>query len=346
MATSTATRGEIITERAAESLLFTVTAETVSPLRDKYLGLAINGIEDKEGAEIVRRARLDCMKARTTCEREHKAAKEDALKECQRIDKSRRDILAMIAPIEKHLEDQEQAVADEKSRIAKQAADAIYKDRLIVLTAAGGSMPEVTIRHLNDDEFAAEVSRAIDATRRRKEEADRLAAIAEQQRIEAEELAKQRAELDRQRAEQQAEAAKLAAAQKAIEDAAAAVERAERERIARIEEQEKAEMLAKQRAEQLEAAKLAAAEKARIETEQRIKREAEAAAAKAAAEDAARIRQESLRPDREKLLAVALAVELIELPIVGPSADACLRAVNLIIAKAADDIRAAIKSMK
>lgn len=227
-----------IPKPTAETVLISVTAETIQPMAEKYMALTIKGIDDKAGREIVRRAKRDCVKARTTCENEHKAAKADALAECQRIDKSRRDLLAMIAPVEKHLEDQEAAIAQAEAAIEQARQDAIYAKRLEALTQIGGTLPEKTVRGMTEDEFAGELDRIREEVRLRQIEEQRQADEREAQRKERERLDAERAELDRQRQAQEQEAARL----RKVEEDRLIAERAEFDRR-RAEEELKATKL-------------------------------------------------------------------------------------------------------
>lgn len=332
-----------------ETILFSVTPETVAPMAEKYLALRINGIGDKAGAEIVRRARLDCVKARTVCEKEHKTAKEDALRECQRIDKSRRDMLALIAPIEKHLEDQEKAIADELAAIARKAADELHAKRLEAWTAVEG--PKTDREYLlgmNDDQFAARIEQQREAMEQRKAEQERLAAEREQQRIEREKLEAERAELNRQREAQEAETARL----RKIEDDRRADERKELDRQQAELDKQRREVEAEQRRLQEEAAErqrkadaeriaAEAAERARVETEARLKREADEAESRRLAEVARQEREAAQRPDREKMIAVASAIEAIPMPEVAKEFASNIATIRQSIAVAVRQIRVA-----
>ena len=342
-------KNAMITEQAATPILFSVTEQTVLAMKPQYLALRVNGIEDKEGLAAVHEARMKVVKARTTCEREHKAVKEDALRECQRSDQSKRDILALIAPIEKHLTDQEQAVENEKARIKQEREDAIYRDRVKQIEAVGGSLPEITLRALSDEQFAHEVERAAEMTRLRKSEAERLLAEQAERDAQAERTRIAREALDKQRAEQAATEARLKKIQDDIEAKQRADEQAERDRLARIEREEQqrrdaeAERLrAIDRAEQMKRAQAEAAERARVETEQRLTREAEQAAAKLKEAEAEKLRQEALRPDREKLAAVADVVAQVQVPEVSQALRPLAHKIRQILIQASDDIFNAI----
>ena len=178
---------------------------------------------------------------------------------------------------------------------------------------------------------------------------------AERLRLEAEQRAKEEAEAARVKAEQEAEAARIKAVQEG-EDARLKVEAgrlAEQQR--KIDEERREIETERKRLADIEAARLReietqrrekeAAERARIETEQRIAREAEAAKAKAAAEEAARIKAEALRPDREKLLTVAAAVNAIDIPEVSIAADDAADRVRIVLGEAEQKIRTIVEKM-
>lgn len=198
---------------------------------------------------------------------------------------------------------------------------------------------------------AAEKAAAEEAERERTRAAEEARLQAERERLDAE-----RAELERRKAEQAAQEAAFQERQRRIDElirfgktAAEAVtspqvllsyvewqayiglieaeyndrkqqEEVEARRIA--EEQaarERAEAEAKRQAE-LEEAQRQAAERARIETEERLAREAEERRIAEEAAEAERARQEALKPDREKLIALAGTIETVKLPEISPAA--------------------------
>lgn len=170
--------------------------------------------------------------------------------------------------------------------------------------------------------------------------AEEDAYVAEKERIknaarlkaEAEAKAKAEAEEAARKAQQEAEAAALRAEREKIEAERKAIE-AERQRIA---------------AEQ-KAARAEAAEKARIETEARLQREAiekaQAEAKRLEAEEEAKRREEALRPDREKLLAVADAVAAVVIPEVSESAKAAARQIAFALEEAQATIRGIVAKL-
>ncbi len=107
----------------------------------------------------------------------------------------------------------------------------------------------------------------------------------------------------------------------------------------------------RQRAIELEQARFEAAEQAKRDTEARLAREAAEEQARKEAEEEARLqaefdaaeakrRVEALRPDREKLLAVADAVKAIEVPDLSDMAGTAPRRVRTVLYNAAQKIAA------
>jgi hypothetical protein len=187
-----------------------------------------------------------------------------------------------------------------------------------------------------ESHLAAEEKRIEDEKDRIKNAA-RLAAEAEARaKVEAEAMAI-RAEQERLAAERAA----LEAEKRAMEAERAKIE-AERRRLADIEAA---------RLRQIEDARIAteAAERARVETEARIAREMaakEAAVkAKAEAEETARLRAEAVRPDREKLLLIADAVNAIVVPGVSPEAEGAASRVRQLLVDASGKIRRIVGQM-
>jgi hypothetical protein len=156
-----------------------------------------------------------------------------------------------------------------------------------------------------------------------------------------------------------AEAARIKAAEdaerariKAEQDAENERLRIEREKIAteqaKLAEERRAIEAEQKRLADIEAARLCeienerirkeAAERSRIETEQRIAREAAAEKARIEAEESTRLRAEALRPDREKLLSVATAINAIDIPEVSDEMQDARERVMNIVSDAADAI--------
>lgn len=302
----------------------------IAKLREQYMPLKINGLEDKEGFAKVHEARMIVKNTRVSVEKKRVELKSDALAYGRAVDAEAKRLTELLSPLESHLESEEHAIVQERERIKKEAErkrQAIIQNRVDQFMACG-VVPNITdVAALTDGQFAESLAAAqkLKEEREAAAEAQRKAdeEAAEKRRQEAAALTEERAALAKIRAEQEAEAARLAAERRKIEEAEAA----------------------KRRAEELEQAKKDAAERARVETEQRLAREAaEAKAAEdariarekaeAEAAEAARIKAEQERPQRQKLAAIADAVEAIDVPVGPGSGD-----VKAVLLKAAADIR-------
>jgi colicin import membrane protein len=295
----------------------------IAKLREQYMPLKINGMDDKEGFAKVHDARMIVKNTRVSVEKKRVELKADALAYGRAVDAEAKRLTELLSPIESHLEAEEDCIVQERERIKKEAErkrQAIIQNRVDQFMACG-VVPNITdVAALTDEQFAESLAAAQKAKEEREAAAEAQrkaeAEAAEKRRQEEAALAEERAELAKIKAEQEAEAARLAAERRKIEEAEAA----------------------KRRAEELEQARKEAAERARVETEQRLAREAAEAKAEAEAEEAARIKAEQERPQREKIAAIAFQVESIHVPDGPGQSD-----VRSVLVKAAADIRTIAK---
>lgn len=261
---------ELAVEKPApKTITITITNETIETLKTEASALRIEGIEvvdkkvivndfslalaDKDGLKAVKAMRMRAVKARTTCKAEHSAIKEDALRECQRIDKSNREMQAAIAAIEAPLLLLETAIENELDRLAEIRKAEILRQRKESLLNAGAE-PHHMIDHLlgamDNDAFEKHLAFVIEDKKQREAAAAERARVEEEARIERE----RQAELQRQEQE------RLDAERKRLEEQRAAAEK------------ELTEQRAKLAAEQAEAEKKAAAAREELAAEQaRIK---------------------------------------------------------------------------
>jgi DNA repair exonuclease SbcCD ATPase subunit len=308
-----------IAERKAfsiEPITYPVIAEKIGELAAEYLPLRVNGLDDSKGLKRVHDARMVVKNLRVNVDKRRKELKESALKYGREVDSAAKQLFDLLEPIETHLQDEEDRFENEKKRIKAEAEEAKrvkLQKRLDDLLAFGFVGNPANVDAMTDEAHAFHLSTvklAYDAKVKAEAEA------AAQRKAEEARLAAERAELDRLRKEQEAEAARLRAEQKRLDDEAAA----------------------QRRAVELETAKREAAEKARIEAEQRIAREQEQArlaaeqqAARMKAEGearaAAKAKAEAERPYREKIIAVADAIDEIVIPD-GPKFDEVLEVVG------------------
>jgi hypothetical protein len=191
----------------------------------------------------------------------------------------------------------------EEERIARENAELKERERV-----------RLENERLKKEAAEREEAAKIERERHAKEKADaEAAALAERQRVEAEQrAAAEKARLEREEIERKA---------KAEQDAIRAQAEAARKEAEETARQEKLRLqaLAEVERQKADTARLAAEAEAKAQREAREKLEAEALAAKQAAEKAEAeraeaVRQASLAPDREKLIAFADQISALKVP--------------------------------
>lgn len=343
---------------------FNLADAAIMKLSDQYMVLKTNGLKDTKAYAAVHEARMDIKGRRVDVQKKGKELREDAIAFQKAVIAEEKRLIGLLQPIEDHLEAEENKVNDEKARIKREAEEkeaARIQARVNVLfdygckfngvdySMNGLSMSQSRVKEAPDEDFQSfclKIQAMIDAEndrkaaeeQKRKEEAERLAKVAAEQEMERQRLAaiaKAQAEQEAKiKAEQEAERKKIAAEQEAIE-------RQKRE----IQAQKDREEAEKKRKAELEAAAKAAAEKARIEEAERIKREATEKAEKDRLAKIEAERQEALRPDKEKLLAFADAIETVKCPEVSKASQAIIAEAKKNLTKVANIIRKQTREM-
>lgn len=237
---------------------FNVTDAAIAEIKKQYMALTIKDLDDVEGYKAVHNARMVVVKKRTAVTKTGKELREDANRFNRAVLTEEKRILALLLPIEDHLDSEEFRIDAEKLRIkaeaeAKEAARIQARiDRLesIGMGLSGGhyrlpfesqgvDVPLALIPTVTDEQFeqfvgkilvavGTEIARQEDIERNRKAEEDRLAQVAKEQEAERKRLAE--------------EAKRIAAAQAQRE----AEIKAERDRIRKEQEQREADIKAEQ----------------------------------------------------------------------------------------------------
>jgi hypothetical protein len=175
--------------------------------------LTIAGVDDKEGFERVRRARLDLKKVRCEIEKKRKELKADAVEFGRRVDAAAKELTALVEPTEQLLLGREESIEKEIAAIAARKLQG-RKDRL----TEAGALIFPGLDKIADDEFEELVTAAQLAHQKRQQQE---AEAAQARKLEEERLAKEREELARQRKQQEAERiqmlARIEAQQKELE---------------------------------------------------------------------------------------------------------------------------------
>ena len=270
---------------------YSVTDARIAELREQYLDLTIEGLDDKHGIEVVTAAHQEMKALRLDIEDQRAALKAPHLEAGRAIDRRAKEIQAAIEPIESHLKGERDRIAEAKAKIkAEKAARRreILDKRMAKLAEVRSATLPGDVEPLTVEQFAEllEAETAANGVR----------------------LAEEKAEADRIAAEK----AKAEAEAKAAREKEEAERKAERERLEaqrRVQAEKEAELAAERKA--LDGERRAAEEKLKAEREAL---EAEKKAARDAVEANIRAEQEAREAaDREeRRKAMAPAVEQIE----------------------------------
>ncbi len=113
-----------IKEPTKEIVKFDITTAEITEMSSQYMKLTIKSIADKKGFGIVHDARMDVKGKRVAVEKQRVKYKAKILEVGREIDSDANTIFTLLEPIESHLQREEQAISDEKARVAAE------KDRL------------------------------------------------------------------------------------------------------------------------------------------------------------------------------------------------------------------------
>lgn len=116
---------------------FNLTDCAIAELKEQYMSLIVNGIDDKEGLKAVNAARKMVKGYRIDIDKRRKELNADALEYQRRINGEAKRITALIEPIENHLANEEKKIDDEIERIKieKERVEAArFQSRVIKLT--------------------------------------------------------------------------------------------------------------------------------------------------------------------------------------------------------------------
>jgi len=304
----------------------------IRDLAQKYAGMQI---VDTASYQTVVGGIREVRGLRIQVETKRKELKKDALEWGRKVDTEAKRITGMLAPIEDELkevkgieDDRKAAIREKKERIERERVRGI-REKISRIQRFADGINTMQREHIEDvladcnamtieteefQEFASEAEEVFTAVREVIQTAlktrIKLDQEAEERRVEAEGLAKVRAE-------QEVEAKRLAEAEakRKIEEATLAAERRViEEEKNRIEAEKKAEVERKER----EALEKKLALKAKIQAEKDAKEKAERdeleCAAKEDREAAEKIRQEALKPDKEKMADYGSRLAGVEIP--------------------------------
>ena len=253
---------------------------------ERWLGQArairVTDVSQVREMKMAREVRLSLREIRCEAEKTRKRLKSDALAKGKAIDGIANVLKALIEPVETYLQEQE----DFAKRVEEQRVAALNESRKLALSAyMDVSNLSENLAAISQEQFDAML---YGAQQKRVREAE---AAAEAERLRLEDIERARKEAEALEEKRKAELA--VARKRAAEEARA---RLEAQRVADLEKMERMRV-------QAELAKKEEAERA-----------AKAEADRQAAEREAAARRAAQAPDREKVLAFAGAVRLLEVP--------------------------------
>ncbi|MDO9536091.1 MAG: hypothetical protein Q7J85_12365 [Bacillota bacterium] len=270
---------------------YNITDAAIAEMSSLYMGLKVMSLDDQEGFEAVHSGRMVIKGKRVEVEKKRKELKASALEWGKRVDSEAKRIFGLLAPIETHLQTEEDKITKERERIKaeeEQIAREITQKRVADLLAVNMVLPFFDVATMSDTEYAATYEAA-----KNKYMAEQLR-IQEENEARAEAEAKliiERAEIELIRQEQAEQTRIQAEKEKALQ--------AERNAI-------EAEKRAEQERKDKESFEKEAAEKARIKAEADAKDKVIADALKEKeheeVEAAEKVRLAELAPDKDKLL--------------------------------------------
>lgn len=267
-----------------------ITNQVIESLKTNYLGLKINGLDDKAGFKAVEDARKHCKQLRVLAVNICKSGREEAVKTQKDWIAKEKEIVAAIEVTEDYLSAQSEAIKEEEKRILFEAAQKaklpIRKERLMTI---GVEVPEEKLLSINDEDFNALFNDLHTKI---------LAEQAEALRVEKQRIAdEQKTERKRIESEVKAEQEKLAAAEREKT-------RLENERL-KAENESKEKALAEEKAK----AKAIQYEQDAIIAANKKKADEEAAKAKAIADLQIKAEKEAKEKAEAELKASKLAEE-------------------------------------
>jgi hypothetical protein len=277
-------------------VLFDITDAAIAELASRYMGLTIQGIDDKQGLDAVHRARIDVKTRRVSVQKSGKAHREKANAYLKIVLTEEKRVLSLLEPIEDHLSEEENRVVEEVARI-KAAAEAAIAAKITgrqnLLFKMGCVWDGTTFSYAGVE--IAEKNKVAQASD------EQFAELVQVIQSALDEAAEEKAEAARKQAEVEAELKRVAseqAAEKARLELVAKQQREEQERLNRAREEEAArnEQLRKNAEKELAAAQeQIRIEKEALEAEKKRLVDAEANRLKAIEDEKVRIEQEKIR---------------------------------------------------
>lgn len=129
---------------------FSPTKAEITALAERCKGLTIKGIDDKAGYNLVHQARMELKTARVNIQKTGKEARAEALKYQKAVIKLENELVAIIEPTERELEEKQKEVDLKKEMIKRQDLLPERKEKLKEINC---EMDDEFLLVMNDIEF-------------------------------------------------------------------------------------------------------------------------------------------------------------------------------------------------
>lgn len=100
---------------------FNPTKQELTKMAEKYKGLIIKGIDDKDGYIAVHQARMQLKNSRVQIDKTGKELRSEALLFQKKVIAIKKELIDLISPVEKELEDKQKYIDEEKEKIKRKA---------------------------------------------------------------------------------------------------------------------------------------------------------------------------------------------------------------------------------
>lgn len=255
-----------------ELIVYNVTDAAIEKMKNEFMPLKVNGVDDKEGYAACYKARIEVKGYRVEVEKRRKELKAESLEFGRKVDAEAKRITERLTVIENHLQQQQDIVENEKRRIQEEAerkAQEKLNNRITSLQKVNAQYSLDAVKTMSDSDYEillasskeafelAEKRRIEDQEKLRLLEAERAEQAAklkaqeeENRRLQAEIIAKQKAEIAEKEAQIKKEReAKEAEDRRRIEEENKRIEAENK----KIEEEKAAKLKAEQEKKKSEA---------------------------------------------------------------------------------------------
>jgi len=238
-------------EKINDLVVYSPTEAAIVEMRTKYMALSVAGLDDKQGYEACKKARIEVKGYRVMVDKQRKDFKKDALEYGRMVEAKAQAIIGPLEEIEAYLRAQQDVIDKEKQRQAEEAERKSrelfdYRQRELFKYRSMQYVSPEQLVAMDEEDFQALLSKVMDdyfaEQKKQEEENTRLAKLEAERKeheakisAQAEENRRLQAKIIKQQEDENNELLKKAALQKQKEaEEKAAREAREREAVLKI----------------------------------------------------------------------------------------------------------------